>query len=146
MAAAATPNLGLPQWVAAEKPERTDFNAAFLAIDGAVIIASGSNAYGSYVQFADGTMICYGSNVTTTAIDTVWGGVFINSVDVTITFPIAFIAAPSVSSTSHAAGNHALLMHSTLSNENFVFRLMRGASIGSTSFTLVWTAIGRWEA
>ena len=31
--AATTANLGLPQWVAAEKPERTDFNAAFLAID-----------------------------------------------------------------------------------------------------------------
>lgn len=32
--AATTPNLALPQWVAAEKPERTDFSAAFLAIDG----------------------------------------------------------------------------------------------------------------
>lgn len=28
-----TPNLNLPQWVGTEKPERTDFNAAFLAID-----------------------------------------------------------------------------------------------------------------
>lgn len=34
--ASKTPNLDLPQWVAEEKPERTDFNAAFLAIDGAV--------------------------------------------------------------------------------------------------------------
>ena len=31
--AAKTPNLGLPQWVAGEKPERPDFNAALLAID-----------------------------------------------------------------------------------------------------------------
>lgn len=28
-----TPNLNLPQWVGTEKPERTDFNAAFDAID-----------------------------------------------------------------------------------------------------------------
>ena len=34
--AARTPKLSLPQWTAAEKPERTDFNAAFLAIDNAV--------------------------------------------------------------------------------------------------------------
>ena len=33
--AAKTPNLGLPQWVTGEKPERADFNAAFLAIDAA---------------------------------------------------------------------------------------------------------------
>lgn len=32
--AAKTPKLALPQWVAAEKPERTDFNAAFLTLDG----------------------------------------------------------------------------------------------------------------
>ena len=34
--ASKTPNLNLPQWVGAEKPERTDFNAAFDAIDGSV--------------------------------------------------------------------------------------------------------------
>lgn len=32
--ASTTPNLNLPQWVGTEKPERTDFNAAFAAIDG----------------------------------------------------------------------------------------------------------------
>lgn len=31
--AATTPNLNLPQWVGTENPERTDFNAAFDAID-----------------------------------------------------------------------------------------------------------------
>ena len=31
--ASKTPNLNLPQWVGTEKPERTDFNAAFNAID-----------------------------------------------------------------------------------------------------------------
>ena len=31
--ASKTPNLNLPQWVGTEKPERTDFNAAFDAID-----------------------------------------------------------------------------------------------------------------
>jgi hypothetical protein len=31
-----TPALGLPQWEGTDPPERTDYNDAFLAIDGAV--------------------------------------------------------------------------------------------------------------
>ena len=35
--ASKTPNLNLPQWVGTEKPERTDFNEAFAAIDDAAL-------------------------------------------------------------------------------------------------------------
>ena len=63
--ASKTPNLNLPQWVGTEKPERTDFNAAFDAIDDHVaesankhIKESGSNANGRYIKFDDGTQIC----------------------------------------------------------------------------------------
>lgn len=35
--AATTSNLGLPQWVETEKPQRTDFNTAFDAIDDAIV-------------------------------------------------------------------------------------------------------------
>lgn len=74
--AAKTPKLLLPQWTTAEKPERTDFNDAFLKIDNftlggasnpftampfvgsAPVFESGSNANGNYVKFVDGTMIC----------------------------------------------------------------------------------------
>jgi len=43
MAAAATPNLGLPQWTGSEELEghvMNDFNAAFLAIDGIGVMAA----------------------------------------------------------------------------------------------------------
>ena len=40
--ASKTPNLNLPQWVGTEKPERTDFNTAFDAIDTAVEAVSTS--------------------------------------------------------------------------------------------------------
>ena len=43
--AATTPNLQLPQWTAGEKPERPDFNAAFLAIDG--VLPYGGSVTGS---------------------------------------------------------------------------------------------------
>ena len=51
--ASKTPNLNLPQWVGTEKPERTDFNEAFLAIDG----------YADWV-----------SSVSVSAIGTNWAG------------------------------------------------------------------------
>ena len=44
--ASKTPNLNLPQWVETEKPERTDFNAAFDALDVALSGATGS--YGTW--------------------------------------------------------------------------------------------------
>ena len=46
--ASKTPNLNLPQWVGTEKPERTDFNAAFDAIDTTVAshLADNTSAHG----------------------------------------------------------------------------------------------------
>ena len=41
--ASKTPNLNLPQWVGTEKPKRTDFNAAFDAIDDASALGTPVN-------------------------------------------------------------------------------------------------------
>jgi len=49
------------------------------------IIQRGSNANGNFVQFADGTLICYGT-VTASSAD-----------EVTLTFPFAFINASETS-------------------------------------------------
>ena len=60
--ASKTPNLNLPQWVGTEKPERTDFNAAFDAIDNAatrLVKEFGSNSNGSWVKFTNNLAICY---------------------------------------------------------------------------------------
>lgn len=47
-----TTNLGLPQWVATDKPERTDFNAAFDAIDTTVAahLADDVNPHSIYAK------------------------------------------------------------------------------------------------
>ena len=112
----------------------------------APIVESGSNANGSYAKFADGTMICYGTKTTNTAIATGWGSLFINSGDITITFPVAFVGAvPGLSSTSFIPGDHAWLMHSALSITDFTFRYVRGATLGATDLSMTWTAIGKWE-
>ncbi len=79
--ASKTPNLNLPQWVGTEKPERTDFNAAFDAIDGLVV--SGSNSNGSYIKFPDGTMECFAELTAAYAQ--------INRLEATWTFPQNFV-------------------------------------------------------
>ena len=45
-----TPNLNLPQWVGTDKPERTDFNAAFSDVDSAI----GSQTYTEQNYVTDG--------------------------------------------------------------------------------------------
>ena len=96
--ASKTPNLNLPQWVGTEKPERTDFNAAFDAIDDHVaesaskhITESGSNANGSYIKFDDGTMICRVWNFTLDS--TGWLVRQGDSLSKIWTFPMQFVDA-----------------------------------------------------
>lgn len=93
--AAKTTNLALPQWTADEKPERADFNAALLALDGAVIVASGSNAYGDYVKFATGMMICT-FEMTPAAGSTNDDGAFLSPA-FGWTFPVPFYSKPKTS-------------------------------------------------
>ena len=48
--ASKTPNLNLPQWLETEKPERTDFNAAFDAIDDVLFVVPACRVYNSTDQ------------------------------------------------------------------------------------------------
>ena len=155
--ASKTPNLNLPQWVGTEKPERTDFNAAFDAIDTTVashlaesalkhITESGSNANGRYIKFDDGTMICtYNATVTDQAITDAWGSMFIGLR--TWTYPASFISAPSVNASIFRWGSGASF-GSCWSN-GAASATMRAYDIASraagTDTILGFMAIGRWK-
>ena len=74
--ASKTPNLNLPQWVESEKPERTDFNAAFLALDGIIdLIYPVGSIYISTVAtnpgtlFGTGTWAAFGAGKTLVGIN-----------------------------------------------------------------------------
>ena len=124
-----TPNLNLPQWTATEKPERTDFNDAFDAIDGLVV--SGSNTNGSYVKFPDGTMICTGASANQT-LEFEW------------TYPQPFIANPIISVlpafSSDLATNVTLYQRSKTSSSVTL------KAYGTSTPYIMATAIGRWKA
>lgn len=59
------------------------------------LIERGSNANGTYVRFADGTMRCFRINLSVANASTADGSLF-RSADVTWTYPSPFIAAPVV--------------------------------------------------
>lgn len=128
-AAAKTPNLNLPQWVATEKPERTDFNAALSAIDGAIIVESGSNANGSYIKFADGTMICSGMAIGS------------------ITFPIGFYVSPNIAITPFTSAIVVVTYHNITSTGLLLsIHYWTGTNFDNAGDYVSWVAIGRWKA
>ena len=147
--ASKTPNLNLPQWVGTEKPERTDFNAAFDAIDDHVaesaskhITESGSNANGSYIKFDDGTLICHkayaGSIDGSNPVDSMY-----QSAAVSWTFPHAFSNTNIVVSGSSNAVNGYIGNLSGLSVSGVDFRVMSTRIFTGRDGRLM--AIGRWK-
>lgn len=152
--ASKTPNLNLPQWVGTEKPERTDFNAAFDAIDDHVaessskhIKESGSNPNGSYIKFDDGTLICY-QNVLFT-----YSGFLETTGDSIValwTFPHAY-AAPPVVGANVVSTNYAPLFRAslavipTLSNSDIIASIPGYVFSSSHELRALVNAIGRWK-
>ena len=67
-------------------------NSWFGGIDNTGIVESGSNANGSYIKFADGTMICSSDGISH-ACNIATGSLY-RSADVTWTFPATFYATP----------------------------------------------------
>ena len=106
----------------------------------------GSNANGSYVRFADGTQICWGSVTLTyssvAVLDKVW------------TFPAAFLSNPSVQATDNMLSTgmsarhiHARYRGSSLTPTSVAIEVIHdndGFVSGNTVRTDV-LAIGRWK-
>ena len=105
----------------------------------------GTNANGTYVKFADGTMVCYG-RVTLNSLNmqSAWGSLFISAKLPTI-FPATFFAAPVVSVTmENLTGDGAIWMNESSDVGSFNGRFVRGAALTFTG-TMGWMAVGRWK-
>ena len=113
-----------------------------ISANGPSIYASGSNSNGSYIQFADGTIIEWAvkASVTTSVAD---GAVYINSV--TVTFPIAFV------------GSLPIIITGSLQNANMTWGGMtQGLTLATTNIYVVgpanscsgypfYIAVGKWK-
>lgn len=110
------------------------------------ILETATNANGTYVKYADGTMICWHrETVTNQAISTAYSSLFLGTR--TWTFPATFIADPVVNCGEGKWGTGASWPGSAefVTTTSASLRFLDAASRASgTSFTFSATAHGRW--
>lgn len=110
----------------------------------APIVESGSNANGSWVKWADGTMLCSSTGTGAMTVS-VYSGAIYRGIK-TVTFPQAFISQPFI--TTGTAGDQATngwLSASPVNNSscNLVYFTIATTVTGCT---LDYIAFGRWKA
>ncbi len=121
-------------------------NANFAALEGAVIVDSGSNDSGNWTRFADGTMICTIIKKKNITIQSPTGGIF-NSDSQKILFPWPFASQPCV---SHSVNGGYGGVWTSLGNIGVdvlgcSVQFWSGFVMSSAELTFSITAIGRWK-
>lgn len=117
-----------------------------LKLNGASIVEQGSNAFGSYIKFADGTLICTKKHSFQTTCTNAWGSMF-DSPDITIGwFPATFTDTPTVTAVSTGANSCFLegVRDTTASTWGKMW-ICRPVSTGSADYVVDLIAIGKWK-
>lgn len=105
------------------------------------IIESGSNENGSYIKFADGTLICIGD--TMNVLDSE-----IAEAQFLVTYPIAFVNYPSVTISNVYSYYRDLILSvaaPTPSNFRVNWYKQSGTTENNSNIRVYWTAIGKWK-
>jgi hypothetical protein len=109
------------------------------------IIETGSNANGTYIKYADGTLICRVSATASpyTITLSVNTNLFVSS-SIAFTFPVAFISFPSIDPFAVSATGYFVwpCIEGSANSSGFTMRLMSPINT-ATSFA-GYIAIGRW--
>ena len=114
------------------------------------IVSSGSNANGTYIKFANGTMICQKNVSGSTTINEVWGGGYTSGASNNIDlgwFAASFIAKPTISVTFERAGLNAWLSSVAGTTESYAgaVGLLRFTSQNNVEYNFHVIAIGKWK-
>lgn len=109
------------------------------AING--VVESGSNDNGSYIKFADGTLICMGDtmDVLTSAIA---------EAQFLVTYPIPFVNYPSVTiSNVYSYYRDLILSVAAPTPSNFKVNWFKqsGTAGENSNIRVYWIAIGKWK-
>lgn len=112
------------------------------------IVESGSNDNGSWVKFADGTMICGGqiSQTLTRATQRSGCGGYRTS-GVTVNFPTAFIETPQLSLLDTSSTDFSLNCRSSSVNTSYfnVFWYAINSNSSQLNYKADYIAIGKWK-
>lgn len=99
------------------------------------VIETATNANGTYIKYADGTLVCYAlSPILTWAAN--------NSVTATWTFPVAFISNPRTFGQMQTASPHAY--NGAISPNSNTSATVSGGGIYAVSGYVSMLALGRW--
>ena len=104
------------------------------------VIESGTNANGTYVKFADGTMICYGINYQTVSCSGDY--VQVSSIYFPATFTSPVAVTVSFDFISGIIGDVMPLSVATTSFNGLV--MVTTGAFSAKTFTFRWSATGRW--
>ena len=122
--------------------DTTSFIANTLA--SGAIIERGSNANGSYVKWADGTMICIATPATIYTNSTIAGSIYY--VLATLTFPATFVSPPTLAANAFKVGGTGVTWAGgntgTTTTGTGIWSL--GSNSGSQT-NIHYIAIGRWK-
>lgn len=107
----------------------------------------GTNSNGSYVKFADGTLICWKKATYTATITNSWGVLYESTSTVNFgTFPATFSSVPTVTATNCGSGGCFIEgIQNTSTTAWGSSYLVRPNSRGETSYTISLIAIGKWK-
>lgn len=123
-------------------------NANFAALEGAVIVDSGSNANGSWTKFADGTMTCRLNKVCSKPNTVVGSGAMYGSSSNYWEFPQVFSKIPSVTSNVISGATYAWTAQGSQETSVYgtsVIILHPSSSGANTNPLTSLTASGRWK-
>lgn len=114
------------------------------------IVESGSNENGTWIKWADGTQICYGT-IPSITFEASSHGALYRSVIYYHTYPKAFLTSnrASVSIVQQTPGDYGIwIVPGTNSETRLSYRGFGSSNdiIGQSSGVLRYTAIGRWKA
>ena len=113
------------------------------------VVSRGSNTNGNYVKYADGTMICYGEKSGSTTWSDYWSfckrSPDISNGAISLTFPVEFTEAPSVS----VVGAHGGYIFSanifSVDKTTLKVMLFKPSAVSNTDYGFYWQAIGKWK-
>ena len=130
--------------------ETTDKTSIVNAING--VVESGSNDNGSYVKYADGTMICYGTwNIGNVAFTSVVGSVYNVPIDLRHTFPVSFINKPVMTFSAYeSTESYGLLLQvcpkrDSVTSQDFGHINVISITQVSAHLAIDYMAIGKWK-
>lgn len=108
------------------------------------VVSSGQNERGTYIKYADGIMICSGTVSITGKANLEWGGwrvILIEASDL----PMNFIGKPDFSAAHVGSITGIVGSMGGSATETPKFYVMRSEEGYTTTYSVSYTAIGKWK-